>query len=191
MPPHLVELHFARMLHHGFTHQETARLLNRRKQNSVEVLMNWYRDAFHVAKAKWSKQNASVVGDKSPDLYLDPQLVQKLASEDRLLYSIRDPRAIFRSIVRSSETTTQEMHVRWATFRDNVEIWEKHLDSDNVMVVRYEDLVRFPETTMRKVYRHVGVDYSDRFLQLFPRSYPTRFHLGKSYRQTVRNSKQL
>jgi len=175
MRPYLVVLHFLRMQHHGFSHSETAQLLNRKSQNCVATLMNWYAEAAKLAKEKWRRPDAHVVGDKSPDCFLIPELVASLAQDHRILYSIRDPGAIFRSIVRSPDSTTQEMHQRWADFRKNYEVWEPYLERENVSVVKYEDLVFAPEITMQRVYSHVGVPYSSRFLEPFSRVHPSRF----------------
>lgn len=175
MPPYFVALHFLRMQHHGFSHMETAQLLTRKPQNCIETLMNWYTEAAKLAREKWQRKDARLVGDKSPDFCLIPELVETLVHDHRILYSIRDPRAIFRSIVRSPNSQPPEMHRRWASFRKNFEAWESYLERDSILIVKYEDLVRVPESTMHRVYSHLSVPYSSHFLEPYVRLYPSRF----------------
>jgi hypothetical protein len=53
--------------------------------------------------------------------------------------------------------------------------WEPHLDRDNVLCIRYEDLLMDPRETMASVYRHLGLEPSERFLEPFARAEPRRF----------------
>ncbi len=49
------------------------------------------------------------------------------------------------------------------------------LSRANILVVRFEDLVSDPEPVMKAVYSHLGLSYSNRFLQPFTRAFPRRF----------------
>ena len=53
--------------------------------------------------------------------------------------------------------------------------WKPFLNEPNLLVVRYEDLLRDPVKTMFKVYEHINLPYSTRFLEPFPRLFPQRF----------------
>lgn len=53
--------------------------------------------------------------------------------------------------------------------------WERHLDRDNVLCIRYEDLLMNPRETLASVYRHLGLEPSLRFLEPFVRAEPSRF----------------
>ena len=173
--PYYVHLHFLRMLHHGLQPLEIAGLLDRKPQDDVGSLFQWYDRAASVLAERLEKNAVEVVGDKSPDFYVQPRLVHALAQEHRLLYSIRDPRAIFRSIIMHEGSTDEEKRVRWSSLTANFQMWEPLLDRENLIEVRYESLVTEPEQTMKAVYHHLGIAYSDRFLQPFPRLYPSRF----------------
>jgi hypothetical protein len=68
-----------------------------------------------------------------------------------------------------------EKENRWGNLVRNYLAWEPFLDRPNILTVRFEDLVASPEETMRDVYRHIGLDYSSRFLEPFERLHPKRF----------------
>lgn len=173
--PYIVEHHFVRMKHHGFTSPEIIRLLDRKRQDELEDTLQWYRQAAEIAQRKWQKSKIVDVGDKSPDFYAFPPLSKFLESTCQLLYSIRDPRAIFRSILQSPNSSIEEMRTRWENLKSNFHVWESRLARNNVLIVKYEDLVNRPGDTMAKVYEHLGVPYCDRFLQPFARPFPSRF----------------
>ena len=163
------------MRHHGFGPQEIVRLLTRKSQLDVAAVMSWYREATRIARSRLAKPDATVVGDKSPDFFFARPLVTELVSNHRLLYSIRDPRAIFCSINTSEGSSDEEKRNRWQALIQNWDCWEPHLDADNISPIRYEDVVSHPEATLAGAYRHIGVAASTRFLEPFERRFPSRF----------------
>ncbi len=172
---YFVRLHFLRMTNHGLNKDEVVNLLDRKKQDDVAALMRWYREVTPRLSALYSKQNVFAVGDKSPDFYRSPKLVRFLAEGQRLIYTVRDPRAILWSIESQANAPPQDKTTRWGTLIQNYLTWKPYLDAPNLLVVRYEDLVTAPERTMEAVYDHLGVLYSPRFLRDFARPYPGRF----------------
>jgi len=163
------------MKHHGFTSPEIIRLLDRKRQNHLDDTLLWYQQAAELAKLKWQKPDIIAVGDKSPDLYAFPPLSKFLESTCKLLYTIRDPRAIFRSILQSPNSSIEEMRTRWENLKSNFHVWESRLARRNVHIVKYEDLVCRPVDAMNSVYKHLDVTFCDRFLQPFVRPFPSRF----------------
>ncbi|WP_390895653.1 sulfotransferase family protein [Stieleria tagensis] len=173
--PYLTHLHFLRMRHHGFGPQEIVRLLDRKQQNDVGNVVRWYREAKEIGQSRFAKPNVIAYGDKSPDFFLSRPLVSLLLSDYRLLYSIRDPRAIFCSIESSEGSSDQEKRNRWNALIRNWDCWEPHLDRHNVHAVRYEDVISDPSETLSSAYRHIGVHPSLQFLEPFERRFPSRF----------------
>jgi hypothetical protein len=173
--PYYVHLHFVRMRHHGLDGQEIAKLLDRKRQDEAAEVMRWYDEAAAMLGERYEKRNTAHVGDKSPDFYLAPSLVETFLSEHRLFYTIRDPRAIFHSIDRSEGSTPLEKRNRWNSLIRNFEFWEPLLDTDPVHCLRYEDLVTHPDETMERVYGHLGLTISARFSEPFSRLFPSRF----------------
>ncbi|MEQ8786492.1 MAG: sulfotransferase [Pirellulaceae bacterium] len=170
---YFVALHFQRMLHHGLEPHAIVRLLDRRRQDDLRSWMQWYAAARPQLSRLYDKEIASVLGDKSPDLFRSRAIVEFLAPSYPLIYTVRDPRAIYQSILDNSNESQREE--RWKNLALNFLAWEPFLDRPNVLVVRYEDLVATPETVMRRVYEHVGLVYSPRFLEPFERKHPKRF----------------
>jgi len=172
---YIVEHHSQRMRAHGFDLEATIRLLDRKKQNDVASLMNWYLGTFNPLRKLYQKPEASMLGDKSPDFAQSPKLVEHLAANFPLIYTVRDPRAILASIEVQNDATPEEKAERWTLLAQNYLAWKPHLDAPNVLSVRYEDLVSRPAPTMQAVYHHLGLPDSTRFLESFPRPCPGRF----------------
>jgi hypothetical protein len=121
------------------------------------------------------KRGFLLLGDKSPDYYRSPELVRSLGSSFTLIYTVRDPRGILSSIEAQDDATVEEKEERWGYLAENYEAWRPFLDGPNVLTVRYEDLISNPVATMWSVYTHLGLPYSPRFGEAFPRRFPERF----------------
>lgn len=173
-PPFKTRLHFDRMEAHGLGPREIVGLLDGKRQGSVEDLLRWYDDALPILKGRLGKPDPLVLADKSPDLDFAAETVAPIAERFRLIYTVRNPRAILRSIWRDDQTADQKL-ARWRAFKRNITSWRPYWDAPNLLVSRYEDLVRTPEAAMRELYAHCGLEYSDRFMQGFERLFPRRF----------------
>ncbi|MCB2066173.1 MAG: sulfotransferase [Erythrobacter sp.] len=172
--PFATRLHFDRMEAHGLGPREIMGLLDGKLQGSVDDLLRWYGDVLPILEGRLGKHGAAVLGDKSPDLDLAPATVALVAERFRLVYTVRDPRAILRSIWRDDEPESEKL-ARWHSFKRNVASWMPFWDRPNLLVSRYEDLVRTPEAAMHSIYAHCGLAYSDRYMQGFERLFPRRF----------------
>lgn len=172
---YFLRLHFRRMETHGLSIQQTVDLLDRRKQDDPISLMSWYASSLELLSTLHQKPSVIAYGDKSPDFFRYKQLVSFLADNHRLIYTVRDPRAIYRSITSQTDASPAEKEERWGDLVRNFLVWEPYLDRDSVHCVRYEDLVANPAESMATVYRHVGLAPSTRFLTPFPRRFPRRF----------------
>jgi hypothetical protein len=170
---YFVALHFQRMLQHGMEPLTIARLLDRRRQDNIRSWIQWYAAARPQLSRIYGKEVATVLGDKSPDFFRSREVVEFLARSFPLIYTVRDPRAIYQSILDNSNQ--QQREERWKNLALNFLAWEPYLAQSNILVVRYEDLVRSPDQVMHQVYEHIGQVYSARFLEPFERKYPKRF----------------
>ena len=174
-PDYIVAHHCLRMNSHGFSTEEAVTYLDGRKQNDVASLEGWY-DAVQPRLAElYDKPATSILGDKSPDFFRTSELVRHLAANHRLVYTTRDPRAVYASIHAQTDSSPEAKTERWESLLANYLAWKPFLGNRNLLVVRYEDLVRMPRITMRKVYHHLGLPDSSRFLLPFPRPHPYRF----------------
>lgn len=173
-PPFKTRLHFDRMEAHGLGPREIVGLLDGKRQGVVPDMVRWYADALPILKHRLATPQPLVLADKSPDLDVAPGAVEAIAPRYHLVYTVRNPRAILRSIWRD-DTPESEKLKRWAAFKRNVSNWAPHWDRPNLLVSRYEDLVRTPEAAMRAIYSHCGLEWSDRFMDGFERLFPRRF----------------
>ena len=172
---YFLELHCERMMSHGLTLQETVRFLDRKKQDDITSWLDWYADVGPPLALLYGKSFVTVFGEKSPDFFFCPELVEHLAANYPLIYTVRDPRAILRSIEIQKDATREAKDQRWHTLIQNYTAWKPYLDQPNLLVVRYEDLLTDPLGVMRVIHLHVGLPDSLRFLESFPRAFPQRF----------------
>ena len=172
---YIVAHHCQRMNAHGLSTEEAVAFLDRRKQDDLGSWEGWYADLRPRLAGLYGKPETALLGDKSPDFYLSPTLVGHLAANYPLIYTVRDPRAIFWSIASQDDSTPEEKAERWTSLVENYRTWKPHLEASNVLVVRYEDLIRSPAPTMRRIYAHLGLPDSSRFLTPFQRPHPYRF----------------
>jgi len=174
-PPYAVALHFLRMERHGLRPYPMLQLLDRRRQGNVDDWAGWYAAVLPIVRDLYGKSDVRVLGDKSPDFFTAPALVDAIAGE-KLIYTVRDPRSILRSIWHPRETSNDRLKAeRWDLLKANIRCWQPHWDKANVHAVRYEDLVTRPAETMAGVYAHLDLAPSTRFLDDFERVAPKRF----------------
>lgn len=173
-PGYFHTLHFQRMRSHGLSDDEILRLLDGKKPDDLAGYEAWHDHAFRLLKARYEKPGARAIGDKSPDFYRSRILVDHLRASHRLIYTVRNPRAIHFSI-ETDDTEQFKKERRWTEFLDNVEIWLPYLDEPNILVVRYEDFVTNPIGEMERIHRHLGLDPSEAFLAPGARKFPRRF----------------
>jgi Sulfotransferase family len=172
---HFLELHFERMVKHGLTLEEAVRFIDRKKQNDIPGWLAWYAQIAAHLSVLYNKRYLAAFGEKSPDLFQSPELVEFMADNFPLIYTVRDPRAIYRSIEVQDDATPELKAERWDSLVQNYLAWKPFLNENNLLIVRYEDLLTKPIETMYRVYEHLGVPRSLRFLEPFPRHHPVRF----------------
>jgi hypothetical protein len=173
--PYVVSLHFLSMQRHGFAPYPSLQLLDGRRRDSVADWRDWYSAVLPMARERYGKPDIRALGDKSPDFFMAPALVEEIAAADRLIYTVRDPRAVLRSIWKQDDADDAEKEERWDFFKRNIRCWKPHWDRPNLLAVRFEDLLREPVPVMNRVYAHLGLEPSQRFLEPFARVNPERF----------------
>lgn len=173
-PGYCQSLHLGRMKSHGLNPEEVFKLLNGKRQCNLHCYEKWHDQLFPILQNRYSSQGARVLGDKSPDFFRTPALVNHLRANHRLIYTARDPRAVFRSI--SADSTEQRAKDnRWKSFQNNYEVWMPYLEDTSVITVRFEDLIARPRHEMKRIHQHLSVKDSDQFMRETPRKFPKRF----------------
>jgi Sulfotransferase family len=172
---YFLELHCQRMVTHGLTLEEAVRYVDRKKHDDIPSWLEWYSQAAERLSVLYGKRYLPAFGEKSPDFFESPELVAYLAANFPLIYTVRDPRAILRSIVIQDDASPELKAERWEALVQNYVAWKPFLDDPNLLIVRYEDLLTNPIVAMHKVYEHLNLPYSLRFLEPFPRQFPERF----------------
>jgi hypothetical protein len=130
---HYLELHCERMVNHGLTLEETIRYLDRKKPNDITSWLNWYSDVAPRFTKLYGKHYVPAFGEKSPDFFESPELVEHLASSYPLIYTVRDPRAVLRSIEIQGDASPEDKAERWDTFR--ITSWKTTLTDEQLNLV--------------------------------------------------------
>lgn len=98
------------------------------------------------------------LGDKTPSNTFNLGLVQKIFPRARFLHIVRDPADVIDSIARMGQHgDTKEAAERW---RDSVTAWRRFrlmMPSDQVLEIRYEDLVEDMVGTLDTVSSFFGL----------------------------------
>lgn len=132
--------------------------------------INWYRSLFSGAT------DAQVCGEASPGYTMFPTFagapgrIAEHVPKARLIYILREPVARMVSNWGQSRADFQEWRpvqkslisdMRYSTlslYATQLEQYLEHFDREQLLIIRSEDLSTDPESTMRQVCAHVGID---------------------------------
>ena len=119
---------------------------------------------FRAALEEYANQRGKDrCGEKTPDLYYRrPELLLKWYSNAKLILIVRDPRAIFTSILKMEGAFCKDpstMGVLWADeSRRSRNLVRKY--PTRVRIVRYEDLLQDPSTHLTHLMSWLGLEFS-------------------------------
>jgi hypothetical protein len=108
-----------------------------------------------VVERKQAKEGTLTAGFKlnSPSI----MEFDKEFEDARYLYILRDPRDVLLShIANDFKRSTEEVAKSWNNYLANFLKFSKR-KPDRATLVRYEDLVRFPQATLEKAMSHIGI----------------------------------
>lgn len=105
-------------------------------------------------------------GDKTPRYVMNLELLNRLFPGVRLIHLVRDGRDVALSYARCSwgPSSVRESALYWMTRVGVAHRFMKTHPDMPVCEVRYEDLVREPETALRTICEFIGVHYEDGML---------------------------
>lgn len=117
-----------------------------------EVYMTYANHAFPQAK---------IWGDQSPLHTFYLPYIHRIFPNAKYLHMIRDGRDVVTSLVtRFGDGFLFEAVHRWLVSIKRTQQFQRKISPDQYMEVRYEELVRDPENTLKKVCAFIGIDYS-------------------------------
>src|SRR5690606_25896813 len=100
------------------------------------------------------------VGEKTPAHDEHMSTLLEWYPDARIVYVIRDPRAVVASVMRTPWGARHSVLAHARRWRRSIG-WVRALTADGrVSTVCYEELVRNPEEELRKVCRHVNVEWT-------------------------------
>jgi len=110
--------------------------------------------------------NAHMWGDQSPLHTLYLPYIKRVFPNASYLHLLRDGRdVVSSSLEHYGSDTLFEAVLRWKTSLKRIDRFQKTLAPEQYIEVRYENLVREPEPTLRRVCEFIGIDYSSLMLE--------------------------
>lgn len=103
--------------------------------------------------------------DHTPQNIQDPLMLLQIFPEARFIHLVRDPRAVAASVLPLDwgPDSADEAALFWAQKLSYGLVLEQS-HPERVMRVYYEDIVRTPEETVRRVCTHCGIEFSPAML---------------------------
>ena len=138
--------------------------------NSVSVrqaIMNEdlhdFRRPYQLVLEQWAHQYGKVRwGEKTPGNLFYADILVEMFPKAKFVYMVRDPRAGVSSMQRAhffGNDVVFNALARDKHFRAGRDVLEGHVPSEQRMAIRYEDLVREPERTVRELCQFLGEEF--------------------------------
>jgi len=109
-------------------------------------------------------------GEKTPHNIFYVDVLADMFPEAQFIHVVRDPRAVVQSMNASSYYSDETIFnaLNWRkSIRDGKALFQAHLRPEQHLTVRYEDLVRHPESTVRSVCRFLDEPFEPRMLRFY------------------------
>ena len=132
-------------------------------ENTDLTLGNFVERSFAARAATHGKE---IFGDKSPDAVTRLPELLSLFPNAQVIVVVRDARPNVLSLVRRQYLPLRVAAQRWKDWNAAAFAAREWLGPDRIHTLRYEDLLREPETTLRAVCSFLGVGYEPALLDL-------------------------
>lgn len=113
-------------------------------------------------KARW--------GEKTPHNMFYVDVLHAMFPDAQFIHVVRDPRAVVQSMnashYYSEETIFNALNWRMSV-REGERLFRAHLPADQLYTVRYEDLVRTPESALRSITDVLGEAFEPQMLRFY------------------------
>jgi len=147
----------------GFSDDEIRLLGSNIQLFDYDSIERWLLAAAPMSEKKWGKK-ASVVVEKDPGFFLDSRIIP-WAMRFPLIHTVRHPYGLLDNS-KSPEEDDRLRDWRKRSLFEAVQVFnniEPYINHDNLLIIRYEDLVTDCDNTMRKIFTHLGLRYSDSY----------------------------
>lgn len=114
------------------------------------------------------QQSFSRYGDHSPVTSEFGELVAREFRDSPVIFMIRDPRDVVLSYQKLKDHNTQALPIpaakKWLRSIETLDKLKQIIPSEKLMIMRYEDLVNEPESTMRTCIQLLGLNFNSEIL---------------------------
>lgn len=130
---------------------------------------------FDAMMTTWANaQGKSIWGEKTPSHidFVDPILEH--FPDMKFVHITRDPRDVCLSMIRARFGPKNYFAAAnaWSRYLSKFSEFKDRCATDRIIEVRYEDLLAEPDTVLRAVCAHIGVDYADSMQQFYDTEHP-------------------
>ncbi len=106
------------------------------------------------------------LGDKSPNYTTRVSAIKKAIPEARFIHIVRDVRDTALSARKAWNKNIYRFVQRWADDIRDLQRALREIPADNLVEIRYEDLVKDPETTLTRIFTFLDLNYDPTMLKL-------------------------
>ncbi len=128
-------------------------------------------DALFLAFASANQSGSRYLGNKK-GLYADGfgPYIKRLHKDARFIFIVRDPRDVVRSIVKNLAARELQNAAFTCCRREYYISWLQKKYPEDVMVIRYEDLVTEPEEICRRLTVFLGLEYEAGMISFYEKN---------------------
>ena len=128
-------------------------------QKAIEMSLLWYDAIRNVT-------NTKIIIDSSKDARRLKGLYLTAPEQFRLLYMIRDGRAVCASAIRRTGMSMKQAAIEWKRSQRHTALTSRGIPAKSRLKIHYEDLCREPESTMLRACEFLGLEYHSEMLAL-------------------------
>jgi len=130
--------------------------------------LNWVLVYKTILKEYLNRKEGDLIGDKDPKNIEYLPIIYKLFPQARILHIIRDPRDVFLSRQKAEWSKDKNWFSQIMAYRIQYKIGRrngKKYFGNNYYELRYEDLIRKPKVTLKRICKKIKIDYKPQMLQ--------------------------
>ncbi|MFK7934726.1 MAG: sulfotransferase [Saprospiraceae bacterium] len=126
-----------------------------------------YRELIHTSIEQFlQREQKEIWGDKSPNLHYYIRDIIALFPTTKIVHIVRDGRATAQSHAVRSHTHVLLAAQEWVRGNSTALVNQQLLGKGQYLIIKYEDLLRQPETTLRQVCDFLELSFSKEMLSL-------------------------